>query len=65
MQVSVKVSRKRREHIVYMKEAVRERLVAYYLSTRLRPQRIIVFRDGVAEGQYEQVPPSTLSSNPP
>lgn len=34
---------------------IRELLVAFFRSTRLKPDRIIFYRDGVSEGQFSQV----------
>ena len=34
---------------------VREMLIQFYQSTRFKPHRIIFYRDGVSEGQFQQV----------
>ena len=34
---------------------VREMLIDFYKSTRFKPHRIIFYRDGVSEGQFQQV----------
>ncbi|KAL8501279.1 hypothetical protein ACS0TY_020723 [Phlomoides rotata] len=34
---------------------IREHLVAFYKSTKQKPHRIIFYRDGVSEGQFNQV----------
>ncbi|KAI3450653.1 hypothetical protein Pfo_007318 [Paulownia fortunei] len=34
---------------------IRELLIAFYKSTRQKPHRIIFYRDGVSEGQFNQV----------
>ncbi|KAH6826003.1 Argonaute family protein [Perilla frutescens var. hirtella] len=34
---------------------IRELLVSFYKSTKLKPHRIIFYRDGVSEGQFSQV----------
>ncbi|CAJ0573794.1 unnamed protein product, partial [Mesorhabditis spiculigera] len=52
---NVKVQRKCRESVVYLLDAVRERLVAFYKNTHQKPERIIVYRDGVSEGQFAEV----------
>ncbi|PAV74327.1 hypothetical protein WR25_13833 isoform C [Diploscapter pachys] len=52
---NVKVQRKCRESIVYLLDAVRERLVAFFKNTGMKPTRIIVYRDGVSEGQFAEV----------
>ncbi|CAJ0960664.1 unnamed protein product, partial [Mesorhabditis belari] len=52
---NVKVQRKCRESVVYLLDAVRERLVSFYKNTHQKPERIIVYRDGVSEGQFAEV----------
>ena len=54
---NVKVQKKCRESVVYLLDAVRERLVHFYKTTRQKPSRIIVYRDGVSEGQFMEVSP--------
>lgn len=34
---------------------VRELLIHFYKATRFKPTRIIFYRDGVSEGQFQQV----------
>lgn len=43
------------ELIVELASMVREMLIEFYKSTRFKPQRIIFYRDGVSEGQFQQV----------
>jgi len=52
---NVKVQKKCRESVVYLLDAVRERLVQFYKATQQKPSRIIVYRDGVSEGQFMEV----------
>ena len=52
---NVKVQKKCNESVVYLLDAVRERLVAFYKHTKAKPDRIIVYRDGVSEGQFMEV----------
>ena len=52
---NVKVQKKCRESVVYLLDAVRERLVQFYKTTQQKPTRIIVYRDGVSEGQFMEV----------
>jgi len=68
---SVRVQKHRREALVYLQDPVRERLVEYFtfnqneneqrqkagqsVKADLKPQRLIIFRDGVAEGQFQEV----------
>ena len=49
------MQRKSRESVVYMCDAVRERLISFYRNTGQKPSRIIVYRDGVSEGQFAEV----------
>ncbi|KAH7732179.1 tag-76 [Aphelenchoides avenae] len=51
----VKVQRKCRESLVYLVDAVRDRLVSFFETTGQKPSRIIVYRDGVSEGQFQEV----------
>ncbi|VDN28919.1 unnamed protein product [Gongylonema pulchrum] len=52
---NIKIQRKCRESVVYLLDAVRERLVGFYKATNQKPIRIIVYRDGVSEGQFSEV----------
>ncbi|KAI6242624.1 hypothetical protein M3Y99_00167000 [Aphelenchoides fujianensis] len=52
---NVKVQRRCRESVVYVTEAVRERVVAFLNATSRLPERIIVYRDGVSSGQFAEV----------
>lgn len=52
---SVKIQKHRRESIVYLVDVVRDRLVSYFTESKVKPERILVFRDGVAEGQFQEV----------
>lgn len=40
---------------MYLLDAVRERLVAFYKATGEKPTRILVYRDGVSDGQFQEV----------
>ncbi|CAI5441874.1 unnamed protein product [Caenorhabditis angaria] len=52
---NVKVQKKCRESVVYLLDAIRERIIAFYRHTKQKPARIIVYRDGVSEGQFSEV----------
>lgn len=52
---TIKVQKHRREALVYLVDVMRERLVSFYNTTKTKPARIIVYRDGVAEGQFKEV----------
>ncbi|KAI6228271.1 hypothetical protein M3Y95_00605100 [Aphelenchoides besseyi] len=52
---NVKVQRRCRESVVYVTEAVRERVVSFLNSTSRLPERILVYRDGVSSGQFAEV----------
>lgn len=54
-EANIKIQRKCRESVVYLLDAVRERLVSFYKTTNQKPTRIIVYRDGVSEGQFAEV----------
>lgn len=73
---SVSIQKHRREPIVYLHDPVRERLTDYFnYQTTLaqkqqgkppgpiqKPERIIIFRDGVAEGQFQEVSAGLVSA---
>ncbi|XP_077990342.1 protein argonaute-2-like isoform X3 [Glandiceps talaboti] len=52
---SVRVQSHRQELIEDLSTMVRELLMQFYKSTRFKPTRIIMYRDGVSEGQFAQV----------
>jgi len=74
---SVRVQKHRRESLVYLQDPVRERLVEYFSygqmenekrrkagqpeKAELKPERLIILRDGVAEGQFQEVLREELS----
>ena len=53
---TVRVQSHRQEIISELASMVREMLIQFYQSTRFKPHRIIFYRDGVSEGQFQQVP---------
>lgn len=52
---TVRVQQHRQEIISDLTYMVRELLVQFYKSTRFKPTRIVVYRDGVSEGQFFNV----------
>lgn len=59
---TVRVQQHRQEIIQDLAAMVRELLIQFYKSTRFKPTRIIFYRDGVSEGQFQQVSRSAPSS---
>ncbi|MGH0151680.1 UNVERIFIED_CONTAM: hypothetical protein FKN15_019751 [Acipenser sinensis] len=52
---TVRVQQHRQEIIQDLAAMVRELLIQFYKSTRFKPTRIIFYRDGISEGQFNQV----------
>uniref|UniRef100_A0A914BUJ2 Protein argonaute-1 n=1 Tax=Acrobeloides nanus TaxID=290746 RepID=A0A914BUJ2_9BILA len=52
---TVRVQQHRHEIISDLTYMVRELLIQFYRNTRFKPTRIIVYRDGVSEGQFLNV----------
>ncbi|WP_411023510.1 Piwi domain-containing protein, partial [Salmonella sp. s51228] len=52
---SVRVQQHRQEIIAELASMVRDLLINFYKCTHFKPQRIIFYRDGVSEGQFQQV----------
>ncbi|XP_037082882.1 protein argonaute-2-like isoform X2 [Pollicipes pollicipes] len=52
---TVRVQQHRQEIIQELSYMVRELLVQFFKSTRFKPNRIIMYRDGVSEGQFQPV----------
>ncbi|KAK2165838.1 hypothetical protein LSH36_45g16093 [Paralvinella palmiformis] len=52
---TVRVQSHRQEIINDLSVMVKDLLVQFYRSTRFKPTRIIFYRDGVSEGQFQQV----------
>lgn len=63
---TVRVQQHRQEIIQDLAAMVRELLIQFYKSTRFKPTRIIFYRDGVSEGQFQQVgrPPVSAARVP-
>lgn len=53
--VEVRHQRNRTEMIQELKEMTKNLLRAFYRSTKHKPQRIVMFRDGVSESQFLEV----------
>jgi len=52
---TVRVQQHRQEVIQELSAMVRELLILFYKTTRFKPNRIIMYRDGVSEGQFSTV----------
>ncbi|XP_052237159.1 protein argonaute-2-like isoform X2 [Dreissena polymorpha] len=52
---TVRVQQHRQEIIQELSSMVKELLIQFYKSTRFKPTRIIFYRDGVSEGQFNSV----------
>ncbi|KAI3380253.1 hypothetical protein SNEBB_010630 [Seison nebaliae] len=52
---TVRVQEHRKEVIQDICDMVRELLIQFYKSTHFKPTRIILYRDGVSEGQFNSV----------
>ncbi|XP_065062835.1 protein argonaute-2-like isoform X2 [Rhopilema esculentum] len=52
---SIRVQKNRMEIIAELKDMIKELLNAFRNSTGHKPERIIMYRDGVSEGQFQQV----------
>ena len=52
---TVRIQMHRHEVIAELSTMVRELLIQFYKSTRFKPARIILYRDGVSEGQFAYV----------
>ena len=52
---TVRVQQHRQEIIQELASMVKELLIQFYKSTRFKPTRIIFYRDGVSEGQFNTV----------
>lgn len=52
---TVRVQQHRQDMIQDLASMVKELLLQFYKSTRFKPHRIIFYRDGVSEGQFNQV----------
>ncbi|CAG8604681.1 6985_t:CDS:10 [Funneliformis mosseae] len=52
---SIRFQGPRVEIISSLKEMVQELLKVFYKETRKKPERILFYRDGVSEGQFEEV----------
>jgi len=52
---SVRVQAHKAEIIRDLAVMVRDLMVEFYRSTRYKPVRLVMYRDGVSEGQFQQV----------
>ena len=58
---TVRVQQHREEIIKDLAVMVRDLMIEFYRATHYKPVRVIMYRDGVSEGQFQQV--STLDEN--
>lgn len=54
-QTHINADKSAQEIILEMKDMVKELLIEFYRATKIKPKRIIFYRDGVSEGQFDQV----------
>ncbi|KAF9970775.1 eukaryotic translation initiation factor 2C, 2 [Actinomortierella ambigua] len=52
---SIRVQDHRTERLYDLKEMMKERLKAFYGVTKTQPKRILLYRDGVSEGEFSEV----------
>ncbi|THH13717.1 hypothetical protein EW146_g6540, partial [Bondarzewia mesenterica] len=52
---SLRLQKSKQEGIAELKDMILERLQAFRKRSKSLPERILVFRDGVSEGQYDKV----------
>lgn len=52
---TIRVQGHRVEQIINLQEMVKELLVLFYKEARVKPSRILFYRDGVSEGQFQMV----------
>ena len=55
MSLMIFIALRPQEIIVDLGSMVREMLIQFYQTTRFKPSKIIFYRDGVSEGQFQQV----------
>ena len=58
---NVRVQAHREEIIRDLAIMVRDLMIEFYKATRYKPVRVIMYRDGVSEGQFQQVSCSLTS----
>ena len=59
---SLRAQEGRKETVVYLQEMMNERLQLWRLKNPSLPENIIVYRDGVSEGQYQMILTTELDS---
>jgi eukaryotic translation initiation factor 2C len=52
---SIRAQQSRTEIIESLQEMVKELLIGFYRSTKKKPEKIMFYRDGVSEGQFQHV----------
>uniref|UniRef100_A0A915PQ71 Piwi domain-containing protein n=1 Tax=Setaria digitata TaxID=48799 RepID=A0A915PQ71_9BILA len=51
-EASTKVQHPKMERVVYLVDALRERLLSFYKSVGTAPKHIIIYRDGISESEF-------------
>ncbi|VBB30375.1 unnamed protein product [Acanthocheilonema viteae] len=51
-EASIKIQQPGMERIVYLVDALRERLLTFYKSVGMAPKHIIIYRDGISESEF-------------
>lgn len=52
---TVRTQTHRQEIIVELSSMIKELLIQFYRNTHFKPTRIIFYRDGISEGQFDKV----------
>nr|AEF32753.1 ALG-5 [Ascaris suum] len=60
--VSIKVQRPDAERVVYVVDALKERLISFYKSSGRSPNHIIIYRDGISETEFLNTAREELTS---
>ncbi|KHN71070.1 Uncharacterized protein Tcan_02543 [Toxocara canis] len=61
-EVSVKVQRADAERVVYVVDALKERLISFYRNSGCSPNHIVIYRDGISETEFLNTTREELTS---